>query len=55
MTLAANRALNHITIHDYPAGTVRNRIDMPPIQEFQSWIADTADPRLGFHHSVLTG
>ena len=55
LLFTANRGLNHITIYDYPAGTIRSRIHMPPIQEFQSWIPDSADPRLGFHHSVLIG
>ena len=53
LLFTANRGLNHITIYDYPAGTIRLRVDMPPIQEFQPFIPETGDPRLGFHHSVL--
>ena len=55
LLFTANRGLNHITIYDYPAGTIRLRVDMPPIQEFQSFIPDNSDSRLGFHHSVLVG
>jgi hypothetical protein len=55
LLFTANRGLNHITIYDYPAGTIRQRVEMPPIQDYQSFIPDTSDPRLGFHHSVLVG
>jgi hypothetical protein len=55
LLFTANRGLNHITIYDYPAGTIRLRVDMPPIQDYQSFIPQSADPRLGFHHSVLLG
>jgi hypothetical protein len=55
LLFTANRGLNHITIYDYPAGTIRLRVNMPPIQDYQSFIPDTADPRLGFHHSTLLG
>lgn len=55
LLFTANRGLNHITIYDYPAGTIRQRIDMPPLQDYQSFIEPNADSRLGFHHSVLLG
>jgi hypothetical protein len=55
LLFTANRGLNHITIYDYPAGRIRLRVDMPPIQDYQSYIPDSADSRLGFHHSVLVG
>lgn len=55
LLFTANRGLNHITVYDYPAGTIRLRVDMPPIQEFQDFIPETGDPRLGFHHSVVLG
>lgn len=55
LLFTANRGLNHITIYDYPAGTVRQRIDMPPLQDYQPFIPPNADSRLGFHHSVLLG
>ena len=55
LLFTANRGLNHITIYDYPAGTIRFRVEMPPIQDYFSFIPSTADRRLGFHHSVLLG
>lgn len=55
LLFTANRGLNHITIYDYPAGTIRQRIEMPPLQDYQSFIPRNADSRLGFHHSVLLG
>lgn len=55
LLFTANRGLNHITIYDYPSTARRLRVPMPPIQEFLDWIPPQADPRLGFHHSVLRG
>jgi 6-phosphogluconolactonase (cycloisomerase 2 family) len=52
LLFTANRGLNHITIYDYPANTIRLRVKMPEIQEFLP-IERTADPRLGFHHGHL--
>jgi hypothetical protein len=51
----ANRGLNTIAIYDYPACTVRLRVPMPELQAYIRWLPPMADPRLGFHHSVLLG
>jgi hypothetical protein len=53
LLFTANRGLNHITVYDYPSNTIRLRVDMPDLQEFQPWMPRLADPRLGFHHSYL--
>lgn len=53
LLFTANRGLNTITVYDYPANTVRLRVQMPDLREYvdnRSW---WADPRLGFHHSTL--
>ena len=55
LLFTANRGLNHITIYDYPSTDLRLRVAMPEIQEYFPWIGANADPRLGFHHSVLLG
>jgi hypothetical protein len=55
LLFTANRGLNHITIYDYPSTQLRLRVSMPEIQEYLAWIPPYADPRLGFHHSVLLG
>jgi hypothetical protein len=55
LLFTANRGLNSITVYDYPAGEVRIRIPMPDLQNYLSWLSPLADPRLGFHHSVLLG
>jgi hypothetical protein len=55
LLFTANRGLNHITVYDYPSTTLRLRVAMPEIQDHLPWIARHADPRLGFHHSVLIG
>jgi len=55
LLFTANRGLNHITVYDYPSATIRLRIRMPEIQEYQPNISRLADPRLGFHHSVIVG
>ncbi len=55
LLFTANRGLNHISIYDYPSTELRLRVPMPEIQEFLPWIGPNADPRLGFHHSVLLG
>ncbi|MQA89731.1 MAG: hypothetical protein GEU90_05785 [Gemmatimonas sp.] len=52
LLFTANRGLNHITIYDYPANTIRLRVRMPDIQEYLP-VAKNADPRLGFHHGHL--
>jgi hypothetical protein len=51
----ANRGLNHITIYDYPSAAVRLRVRMPELHEYVSGLSPIADPRLGFHHSMLIG
>lgn len=55
LLFTANRGLNHVTVYDYREATIRLRVDMPPIQDYQPFLAPLADPRLGFHHSVLRG
>ena len=55
LLFTANRGLNHITIYDYPSTDLRLRVPMPEIQQHLPWIGANADPRLGFHHSVLLG
>jgi hypothetical protein len=55
LLFTANRGLNHVTIYDYPSTTLRLRVKMPPLQEFVGLIPANADPRLGFHHSVVVG
>ncbi len=55
LLFTANRGLNCITIYDYPAGEVRIRTTMPELQRYFPWLSPLADPRLGFHHSVLIG
>ena len=55
LLFTANRGLNHITIYDYPANTLRLRVPMPPLQEFVAGLSPSADPRLGFHHAALVG
>jgi hypothetical protein len=55
LLFTANRGLNHITIYNYPSTAMRLRVRMPEIQEFVPFIEPTADPRLGFHHSVVVG
>jgi hypothetical protein len=52
LLFTANRGLNHITIYDYPANTIRLRVRMPDLQEYQP-VGRSADPRLGFHHGYL--
>ena len=52
LLFTANRGLNHITIYDYPANTIRLRVKMPDIQEYIP-APRNADPRLGFHHGHL--
>ena len=52
LLFTANRGLNHITVYDYPANTIRLRVRMPDIQEYQP-VPRSADPRLGFHHAYL--
>ncbi len=49
----ANRGLNHITVYEYPSNTIRLRVQMPPLQEYVPFVEPLADPRLGFHHSVV--
>jgi hypothetical protein len=55
LLFTANRGLNHITIYDYPAATLRLRAPMPPLQDYFPWMSKLADPRLGFHHACLLG
>ena len=53
LLFTANRGLNHISIFDYPANELRLRVEMPDLQEYVPDLSEYADPRLGFHHSVL--
>lgn len=53
LLFTANRGLNHVTLYDYPANTVRLRVEMPDLQEYVPELSRLADPRLGFHHSYL--
>lgn len=55
LLFTANRGLNNITIYNYPSTSLRLRVQMPDIQEFVPFIDSIADPRLGFHHSVVVG
>jgi hypothetical protein len=52
LLFTANRGLNTITIYNYPENTVRLRVRMPELQEFDSNLRWWSDPRLGFHHST---
>lgn len=53
LLFTANRGLNSITIYNYPDNTVRLRVPMPELQEFDDRLRWWGDPRLGFHHSAL--
>lgn len=53
LLFTANRGLNTITVYDYPQNTVRLRVRMPELQEFDGGLRWWSDPRLGFHHSTL--
>ncbi len=53
LLFTANRGLNHITVYDYPANTLRLRVEMPPLQDYVPSLSPLADPRLGFHHGYL--
>jgi hypothetical protein len=53
LLFTANRGLNHITVYDYPSAEIRLRVPMPDLQTYIPWLSPKADPRLGFHHSVL--
>lgn len=54
LLFTANRGLNHITVYDYPANSLRLRVKMPDLQEYVA-LPPSADPRLGFHHGFLHG
>jgi hypothetical protein len=53
LLFTANRGQNHITVYNYPDLTIRTRVAMPELQEFDPRPAPWSDPRLGFHHSYL--
>ena len=53
LLFTANRGQNHITVYNYPELTLRTRVVMPELQEFDPGLAPWSDPRLGFHHSYL--
>jgi hypothetical protein len=53
LLFTANRGLNTITVYNYPENTVRLRVEMPHIQEYDERLRWWSDPRLGFHHSTL--
>ncbi len=52
LLFTANRGLNHISIYNYPALDLRFRVRMPDLHEYLP-LPQIADPRLGFHHSLL--
>jgi hypothetical protein len=52
LLFTANRGLNHITIYNYPSLELRVRVRMPDLHEYIA-LPKIADPRLGFHHSLL--
>lgn len=53
LLFTANRGLNTITVYDYPANTVRLRVQMPDLRDYVDGLQVWADPRLGFHHGAL--
>jgi hypothetical protein len=53
LLFTANRGLNVITVYNYPSLSVRLRVRMPELQEFDCGLRWWSDPRLGFHHSTL--
>ena len=53
LLFTANRGLNTITVYNYPDNTVRLRVRMPHLQEYDERLRWWGDPRLGFHHSTL--
>jgi hypothetical protein len=53
LLFTANRGQNHITIYDYPQLSMRLRVPMPDLQNFDERVPSWGDPRLGFHHSYL--
>ncbi|MFJ9442386.1 hypothetical protein ACIRRH_10995 [Kitasatospora sp. NPDC101235] len=53
LLFTANRGLNTITVYDYPANTVRLRVEMPELRTHLPELPVWTDPRLGFHHSTL--
>ncbi len=55
LLFTANRGLNHVTVYDYPEATIRLRVRMPELHEYVPGLSPLADPRLGFHHSVVLG
>jgi hypothetical protein len=52
LLFTGNRGMNHITIYDYPANTVRIRVPLPDLHDYVP-LAKIADPRLGLHHGCL--
>ncbi|MDX3536950.1 hypothetical protein PV721_21750 [Streptomyces sp. MB09-01] len=53
LLFTANRGLNTITVYDYPANSVRQRVRMPQLRQYVDGLPWWHDPRLGFHHSTL--
>jgi hypothetical protein len=53
LLFTANRGLNSITIYNYPDNSIRLRVKMPQLQDFDDRLRWWGDPRLGFHHSTL--
>ena len=53
LLFTANRGQNHISVYDYPSLTLRLRVVLPELHEYDARLATWADPRLGFHHSHL--
>jgi hypothetical protein len=53
LLFTANCGLNTITVYDYPANTVRLRVQMPDLRNYVNGLQIWTDPRLGFHHGAL--
>ena len=52
LLFTANRGLNTITVYDYPENTVRLRVTMPELQEFDTGLPLGDPPRLPPQHSA---
>lgn len=53
LLFTANRGLNTISVYNYPENTLRLRVRMPGLRQFDGGLRWWSDPRLGFHHSTL--
>ncbi len=53
--LSAHRGLNQVLVYDYPSLSLRKAVPFPSAREFfPKRLGPLDDPRLGFHHSVLS-